>query len=105
MNNNEIKNPMQQVETGTKLNDKDYLNTLLTCLKEMEKNYVTVLTESSNEILYQKYKEMFETYTSLQRETYELMFQKGWYVIEPAENQKIVQKYETLNQEFINLNG
>lgn len=105
MNNNEIKNPQQQVPTGTQLNEKDYMNSLLTCLKEMEKNYAIVLTEASNETLYQKYKEMFDVYASLQREVYELMFRKGWYTLEQAAEQKINQKYKTLNQEFTDLNG
>lgn len=105
MNNNEIKNQKKQVPTGKQLNEKDYMNSLLTCLKEMEKNYAIVLTEASNENLYQKYKEMFDNYASMQREAYELMFRKGWYTIEQAENQKINQKYETLNQEFTDLNG
>ena len=48
---------------------------------------------------------MFDNYASMQREAYELMFRKGWYTIEQAENQKINQKYETLNQEFTDLNG
>jgi len=105
MNNNEIKNPKQPVSPGTLLNEKDYMNSLLSCLKELEKNYTTALTEASNENIYQKYKEMFDTYSSLQREAYELMFNKGWYIIETAEAQKIEKKYKNLNQDFSDLNG
>lgn len=103
--NNQIKNPKVEVPTGTNLNDKDYMNSLLSCLKEMVKNYAVVLTEASNENLYQEYKTMFDQYASLQRETYELMFRKGWYTIEQAESQKINSKYQCLNQEFTDLNG
>ncbi len=105
MNNNQIKNQKTEVPTGKELNDKDYINSLLGCLKEMEKNYATALTEASNEELYQKYKTMFDNYASLERETYELMFRKGWYVLEKAEQQKIAEKYQTLNQEFSDLNS
>lgn len=105
MNNNEIKNKKTNVPTGTTLNDKDYLNSLLSSLKEMLKNYATALTEASNETLYQEYKTMFDEYSSLQREVYELMFQKGWYVLAPAEEQKIQNKYQTLNQELNDLSA
>jgi len=101
--NNEIKNEKTNVPTGTALNDKDYLNSLLCSLKELVKNYATVLTEVSNETLYQEYETMFLEYAHLQREVYELMFRRGWYVLEPAEEQKVQNKYQTLNQEFSNL--
>lgn len=104
MNNNQVKNPKTEVPTGSELNDKDYINSLLSCLKEMEKNYVVALIEASNEDLFQKYKTMFDNYASLQREVYELMFRKGWYILEQAEQQKINEKYQTLNQEFLDLN-
>ena len=105
MNNNEISNPKTEVSKGKSINDKDYMNSLLSCLKEIVKNYATVLTEVSNETLYNEYKAMFDEYSSLQREVYELMFRKGWYMLEKAEQQKLDNKYQTLNQEFMDLNA
>ena len=105
MNNNQISNPKTEVPKGKSINDKDYMNSLLSCLKEMVKNYATVLTEVSNETLYNEYKSMFDEYSSLQREVYELMFRKGWYMIEQVEQQKLDNKYQTLNQEFVDLNA
>ena len=55
MNNNEIKNEKVEVPTGISLNDKDYLNSLLSTLKEITKNYTISLTEASNEVLYNEY--------------------------------------------------
>ena len=104
-NNNQISNPKTEVPKGKSINDKDYMNSLLSCLKEMVKNYATVLTEVSNETLYNEYKSMFDEYSSLQREVYELMFRKGWYMIEQVEQQKLDNKYQTLNQEFVDLNA
>ena len=104
MNNNQISNPKKEVPTGLNLNEKDYLTSLLTCLKEMEKNYVVVMTETSNENLYQQYKHIFDELSLLQRETYELMFQKGWYILEQAESNKISNKHQTLLQEYQDLN-
>ena len=101
--NNEIKNEKVQVPNGVDLNDKDYLNSLLSCLKEMTKNFATAMTEASNGHLYEKYEEMFEDVSEMQREVYEVMFQNGWYVLEKADTNKITKKYNLLNQEFINL--
>ena len=77
MNNNQISNPKVEVPTGMALNDKDYLDSLLSTLKQFVKNYAVILTEVSNETLYSVYKEMFDAYSSLQREAYEIMFRKG----------------------------
>lgn len=100
MNNNKICNPKVEVPKGINLNDKDYLTILLTCLKDMEKNYVIALTEVSNENLYSKYMEIFNSLSYLQREVYEMMFRNGWYQLEKAEETKVSQKYQTLNQEY-----
>lgn len=101
--NNKIQNIKTTVPEGLQLNDKDYLNSLLSCLKELVKNYSVVLTEASNENLYNTYKEMFNNYIRLQREVYELAFKNGWYVLECSEKNKISDKYLTLNQEYVNL--
>jgi len=103
MNNNKISNTKVEVPKGVQLNDKDYLNCLLSHLKEMLKNYATVLTEASNEYLYDKYFQMFDRISILQRDTYELMFQKGWYSVEKADETKITNKFNMLTQEYNDL--
>lgn len=103
MNNNEIKNQKVEIPKGIALNDKDYINCLLSSLKELEKNYTVALTEASNEQLFNKYKQTFDTVAALQRETYEIMFQKGWYCLEKAETQKITKKLNMLTQEYQDL--
>lgn len=103
MNNKKIQNQKTEVPTGIELNDKDYMNSLLSTLKEMTKNYATFLTETSNEYLYEEIKKFFDDTLELQRETYELMFQNGWYVLEEAGEQKVNEKYNMLNQEFDDL--
>lgn len=102
--NNEICNQEKEVTKGLELNDKDYINMLLTYLKEMSKNYTISMTEASNENLYDKYFSVFQQISKLQRNTYELMFKNGWYKLEKSEQQKITKKYNTLNQELIDLN-
>lgn len=101
--NNKISNEKVPVEGGIELNDKDYINSVLSTLKELVKKYAVSLTEASNEILYSKYKTMFDEYSSLQREIYEIMFRFGWYELEKSDNNKINEKYTMLNQEFTKL--
>lgn len=101
--NNQISNPKVEVPTGISCNDKDYLNSLLSCLKEMSKNYVMAMTEASNESLFEKHKQVFLTLISLQREVYELMFRKGWYILEKSDTQKINQKLQMLSNEYQDL--
>ena len=103
MNKNKICNPKTEVASGVSLNDKDYMDNLLSTLKSLVKNHVIALTEASNEVLCQEYKEMFDLFLDLQRETYEAMFRKGWYSIEKAEEKKIKEKYEMLDQEMTEL--
>ena len=103
MNNNKISNPKTQTPTGIEMNDKDYLTCLLTILKEMSKNYVTAMTEASNEHLYKSYYSIFKEISTLQREVYELSFQNGWYSLEKAEATKINEKYNTLSTEYQDL--
>ena len=101
--NNQVLNPKVEVDKGVALNDKDYITCLNATLKEMSKGYVTAMTEASNESLYEVYKTAFDEISALQREVYEIMFRKGWYVLEKAEAQKISQKSQTLAQEYQDL--
>lgn len=98
--NNQIANPKVEVPTGISLNEKDYITCLNATLKEMAKGYVTAITEASNESLYNVYKEILEKVCDLQREVYEIMFRKGWYILEKCDTNKINNKYQTLSQEY-----
>lgn len=100
-----IENTEVLVPSGKALNDKDYMNSLLSGLKELVKNYAVVLTEASNEILYKKYKEMFDVYADMQRCVFEAMFRRGWYKLEEAPKDKIIEKKNALNKEINSLNS
>lgn len=98
-----IENPMVEVEQGIELNDKDISNILLTCLKNFTKNYAVSLTEASNDNLYKVYKKQFDSLSSLQRETFELIFKNGWYTLEEADSSKVGEQYNKLNQCYLDL--
>jgi len=105
MDNNKIANQKVEVPSGMTLNDKDHINDLLSSLKTMAKDYVVILTEASNETLYNQYYEQFLNIITLQRQTYELMFRFGWYSLEKAPTNKINEKFQMLSQEFQELNN
>lgn len=94
--NNKIKNPKTEVPETLEMNDKDYITTMLTIEKGMVKDYAVALTEASNTDLYNDYYDMFNKIIGLQREIYNLMFKKGWYKIEKADENKITQKLNML---------
>ena len=102
--NNKISNLKTEVPPGIKMNDKDYLNCLLTCLKDMTKNYTIAMTEASNESLYKSYNSTFQELIKLQRKAFELAFKKGWYSLEKAETNKIDEKLNMLSKEYQDLN-
>lgn len=98
--NNKISNPKTEVPNTTEMNDKDYITTILGMEKQIVKDYAVAMTEASNDDLYNDYHDMFDDASELQREIYNLMFKKGWYCLEMAEDNKIMQKIETLKQEI-----
>ena len=100
MNNSTIKNKMVTVPKGIKLNDEDYLNSVLSSFKEMSKNYNIVLTEASNEALYKTLKKQYDAITNMQRSLFELMFEYGWYSLEKAPKTTLDSKYNTLNTQL-----
>ena len=95
-----IANKKVEVPQDNTLNDKDYLNRVLLYLKELEKNYAVVLTEASNDKLYNLYLDHFEKISKLQRQIYTVMFRNGWYELETADISKIKTKYNTIYKDY-----
>lgn len=102
--NNDVNNKKVSVPTGISMNDKDYLNNLLTLLKCMEKNLAVALTEASNEVLYKEYKTMFDEFSKFQRMAYELMYKFGWYQLEKSNKTKVTSLLNNLEKEINDLN-
>ena len=95
-----IQNPKMEVPSNTDMNDKDYLNVALECEKNMSNNYSIALNEMSNETLFEQIKEDFLKIKQNARELYELMFNKGWYTLEKAPQNKIDEKINELNNQI-----
>ena len=86
-------------------NERDYLNDLLETEKNMSVNLTIALNEASNEALYNKIKDIYESVKQSQRDLFELMFRNGWYCLEKAEEQKITQSINKLEQSMQELNN
>ncbi|WP_102344971.1 spore coat protein [Bacillus sp. Marseille-P3661] len=94
-NQNQIKNPKSPEGPKTPMmNDRDFANDMLTTGKYMTDAYSTALNEASHEQLYQDLALIFKETQDCQRNFFNLMFQKGWYKLEAAPQQKLQQDYQ-----------
>ncbi|WP_077735536.1 spore coat protein [Bacillus sonorensis] len=93
-NQQKIGNQETPVPNTSAMNDRDFVNELLTTEKYMTASYSTALNELSHESLYQVIQPLFNEAQNSQRRLYQLMFQNGWYKVEPEEQQKIAQSYQ-----------
>ncbi|ANB59308.1 spore coat protein [Anoxybacteroides amylolyticum] len=89
-----IQNQEKQVPKTPQMNERDFLNDMLTTEKYMTSSYSTFLHEASHQQLYQDALQIFTETQNCQRELYNLMFRKGWYKLEPANEQQLQQTYE-----------
>lgn len=101
--NKKVCNPKRDIDNSIKLNEKDLMMELLTYLKDLEKNYTVALTEASNEYLFNKYLNIFDSISLLQRKVFELMFKNGWYELEKVSDTKLNEKYKLLSKELESL--
>lgn len=90
---NKVENPKTEIPSTTEMTDKDYIQDMLDTEKCEVKNYAVALTEMSNDSLYKRVFKIFEDTSMAQRDVFNLIFKKGWYSLEKAEEQKINQKY------------
>lgn len=93
-----IQNTETQIQKTPQLNDRDYLNDMLLTEKYMCVSYVHALQEASHQALYQDIKTIFDQEADLQRDLYNVMFNKGWYKLESQDPQKIVQTQQQFKQ-------
>lgn len=95
-NNNaqKIQNPATQVPKTPQMNERDFLNDMLSTEKYMTDAYTTALHEASHEHLYGDLLDIFNETQQMQRSLYTMMFQKGWYKLEAEDQQKIQQSYQ-----------
>ncbi|PWW29628.1 coat F domain-containing protein [Cytobacillus oceanisediminis] len=93
-NQNTIQNPETQVNSTPQMNDRDFANDLLSTEKYMTNAYSVAMNEARHQSLYQDMLTVFNETQNQQRELYNLMFKKGWYKVEAADQQKLQQSYQ-----------
>jgi spore coat protein CotF len=94
MNQQPIQNRETQVPKTPQMNERDFLNDVLATEKYMTTSYSVFLHEASHQQLYEDMLTIFTETQNCQRELYNLMFRKGWYKLEPADQQKLEQSYQ-----------
>ena len=87
------------------MNDRDYLNDILNNEKCILVNTATALTEASNDKLKKDIIKFFEIIEQLQRDTYELAWNNGWYVLEESDKTKVNQKLKDLQKKLEELSN
>lgn len=97
---NMVQNQETEVPKSKEMNDRDYINDILETEKNMSVNMTVALNEASNEKLYEELFDIFKDIKQSQRSLYECMFKNGWYTLEKAEEQKITQTYNKLEQKY-----
>lgn len=98
--NQKVENPKVEVPETIEMNDRDYINDILETEKNMSDNLSIALNEASNNTLYEEIFSIFTETKNCQRELYNMMFKKGWYSLEKAEENKITQKCNELSQKL-----
>ncbi|WP_419882138.1 spore coat protein [Peribacillus sp. B-H-3] len=91
---NKIQNPETSVSKTTQMNDRDFLNDMLSTEKYFNSSYSIALNEASHSGLYNELLNISTETKDMQRTLYNLMFEMGWYSLEKAEPQKISQSYQ-----------
>jgi spore coat protein CotF len=92
-NNNMVQNQETEIPKNNMMNDRDFLNDILATKKAYAGTYQIALNEASNKTLYNTLFKIYKETQDMQRELFNLMFKKGWYPLEKAEQNKITQKY------------
>ncbi|GGC81747.1 hypothetical protein GCM10007216_10370 [Thalassobacillus devorans] len=89
-----IQNPETSVPKTPQMNERDFVNDQLTTEKYMTDAYNIAMNEASNQNLYNDLAAIFKETQDCQRDMFNLMFKKGWYTMEQADQQKLQQSYQ-----------
>ncbi|MFB1051193.1 spore coat protein [Paraliobacillus sp. JSM ZJ581] len=94
MNQQKVQNPETQVQKTPEMNDRDFLNDMLSTEKYMTQSYSNALNEASNHALYQDLLAIFNETQNMQRTLYNLMFKNGWYSLDRADQNNVQQTHQ-----------
>ncbi|WP_100400141.1 spore coat protein [Bacillus sp. FJAT-44742] len=89
-----IQNQETQVPKSPAMNDRDFLNDILTTEKYMTSSYSIALNEASHESLYQDLAAIMNETQDSQRHLFNVMFEKGWYSFDAAQQNSLQQSFQ-----------
>lgn len=92
--NMKIQNPKTQVPETPQMSDRDFINDQLSTEKYMTSSYSTALNEMSHQSLYQDINQICIETQESQRNLFNVMFKKGWYSFDAADQQQLTQSYQ-----------
>ncbi|MGE6379337.1 spore coat protein [Peribacillus muralis] len=93
-NQNKVQNPESPVAKTPQMNDRDFINDMLATEKYFCNSLSVALHEMSNQALFQDIFSVSKENQEMQRELYNLMFEKGWYGLEEAQTASLSQSYQ-----------
>ena len=93
-NHQKIKNSATKLQKNSQMNDRDFVNDILSTEKYLTDAYSIALNEASHQELYQDLITVFNETQQTQRDLFNLMFKNGWYSVEAADQEKLQQKHE-----------
>lgn len=93
-NQQKIQNPETPIQKTPQMNDRDFINDILQTEKYFTDAYSVAMNEASHDGLYQDILAICTETQNAQRDLYNMMFKKGWYKLEAAEQKKLQQSYQ-----------
>jgi spore coat protein CotF len=100
-NQNQSQNKIANTQSGTlpkvkgpELNDRDRVNDVLATEKYLSSNCSIAAWEASHQELHQDILTIYNETQDCHRGLFNLMFEKGWYKLEAAEQQQLDQTYQ-----------
>ena len=101
---NKVNNPEVNVSKTIDMNEKDYLQVILENEKNMSNNLSIAIDEASNDLLFDKFYDIFDDVKCAARDAFNLMFKNGWYTLEKAQDNKRKEENTKLNDKLNDLN-
>lgn len=94
MPNQKVQNPSAPFPKTPQMNERDFINDILSTQKYFSSSYGVAINEMSHQALFQDISTIANETQMMQRELYNLMFQKGWYGLEKAPLESLTQAYQ-----------
>ena len=91
--NNKVNNPEVNVSKTINMNEKN-----------MSNNLSIAIDEASNDLLFDKFYDIFDDVKCAARDAFNLMFKNGWYTLEKAQDNKRKEENTKLNDKLNELN-